>query len=248
MTKIFLTLDSLERVVSAPDQRQLVEAALAAFKEISAGDFYSAIQFDLQTLATEVFFPDQGWLKSQSPVLNAIQTKLTEHPLTRTFLADRQPIVLLRSQVVPNQTWRHSTIYNEVDRPLGIEDMATVYQITASNQVLVLSCGRSRQFSDRDLAPIRSFHRVLNGLDPFRSGAQKPHCSQPDSRHWGKVQGSLAALTTREREILHWVRAGKRDAEIGIILGISPRTVHHHLQKIYFKLDVETRTAAAFVQ
>ena len=88
----------------------------------------------------------------------------------------------------------------------------------------------------------------MNGLDPFRSGAQKPHCSQPDSRHWGKVQGSLAALTTREREILHWVRAGKRDAEIGIILGISPRTVHHHLQKIYFKLDVETRTAAAFVQ
>ncbi|TMH39896.1 MAG: response regulator transcription factor [Betaproteobacteria bacterium] len=31
---------------------------------------------------------------------------------------------------------------------------------------------------------------------------------------------------------------------IGAILAISPRTVHKHLQRIYEKLGVETRTAA----
>ncbi|MBI4591064.1 MAG: hypothetical protein HY725_19735 [Candidatus Rokubacteria bacterium] len=33
--------------------------------------------------------------------------------------------------------------------------------------------------------------------------------------------------------------------EIGAILGTSPRTVQKHLERIYQKLGVETRTAAA---
>jgi DNA-binding CsgD family transcriptional regulator len=53
-----------------------------------------------------------------------------------------------------------------------------------------------------------------------------------------------ARLTAREREVLQWLAAGKTDRDIGDILGISPRTVHKHLQRIYEKLGVETRTAA----
>jgi DNA-binding CsgD family transcriptional regulator len=52
-------------------------------------------------------------------------------------------------------------------------------------------------------------------------------------------------LTPREREVLHWVAAGKGDAQIAAILGASPRTVQKHLQHIYEKLGVESRTAAA---
>ncbi len=52
-------------------------------------------------------------------------------------------------------------------------------------------------------------------------------------------------LTPREREVLHWVAAGKSDAQIAAILGASPRTVQKHLEHIYEKLGVESRTAAA---
>jgi DNA-binding CsgD family transcriptional regulator len=38
---------------------------------------------------------------------------------------------------------------------------------------------------------------------------------------------------------------GKSNAEIGTILDISPRTVAKHLERIFQKLGVETRTAAA---
>lgn len=51
-------------------------------------------------------------------------------------------------------------------------------------------------------------------------------------------------LSVREREVMHWLAAGKTDRDIGALLGISPRTVHKHLQRIYEKLGVETRTAA----
>jgi DNA-binding CsgD family transcriptional regulator len=51
-------------------------------------------------------------------------------------------------------------------------------------------------------------------------------------------------VTAREREVLEWLAAGKTDREIGEILAMSPRTVQKHLQHIYEKLGVETRTAA----
>jgi DNA-binding CsgD family transcriptional regulator len=51
-------------------------------------------------------------------------------------------------------------------------------------------------------------------------------------------------LTAREKDVLRWLSAGKTDRDIAAILGISPRTVHKHLQRIYEKLGVETRTAA----
>jgi len=56
--------------------------------------------------------------------------------------------------------------------------------------------------------------------------------------------GVPAALTAREREVLQWLTGGKTDRDIAAILGISPRTIHKHLQRIYEKLGVETRTAA----
>ena len=52
-------------------------------------------------------------------------------------------------------------------------------------------------------------------------------------------------LTAREAEVLYWVVKGKINRDIGDILGSSPATVKKHLERIYAKLGVETRTAAA---
>jgi len=54
----------------------------------------------------------------------------------------------------------------------------------------------------------------------------------------------LAGLTPREGDVMHWLSRGKTDAEIAALLEISPRTVHKHLEHVYVKLGVETRTAA----
>jgi DNA-binding CsgD family transcriptional regulator len=62
------------------------------------------------------------------------------------------------------------------------------------------------------------------------------------------VLSSLAGsfgLTAREAEVLYWVVKGKINRDIGDILGASPATVKKHLERIYAKLGVETRTAAA---
>lgn len=51
-------------------------------------------------------------------------------------------------------------------------------------------------------------------------------------------------LTPRESEILYWIAEGKSDEVIAMILGISTRTVQKHVEHIFQKLSVETRTAA----
>ena len=54
-------------------------------------------------------------------------------------------------------------------------------------------------------------------------------------------------LTLREAEVLYWVAKGKTNRDIGDILGSSPATVKKHLERVYVKLGVETRTAAASI-
>jgi transcriptional regulator EpsA len=51
-------------------------------------------------------------------------------------------------------------------------------------------------------------------------------------------------LSTREVEILDWVRSGKTNAEIASILAISIYTVKNHLRHIFKKLDVYNRVQA----
>ncbi|MBU6257750.1 MAG: response regulator transcription factor [Burkholderiales bacterium] len=61
------------------------------------------------------------------------------------------------------------------------------------------------------------------------------------------VEATMLAfgLTMRESEVLYWVAKGKTNRDIGDILGSSPATVKKHLERVYEKLGVETRTAAA---
>jgi DNA-binding response OmpR family regulator/DNA-binding CsgD family transcriptional regulator len=52
-------------------------------------------------------------------------------------------------------------------------------------------------------------------------------------------------LTAREAEVLYWVVKGKINRDIADIIGSSPATVKKHLERVFAKLGVETRTSAA---
>ena len=54
-------------------------------------------------------------------------------------------------------------------------------------------------------------------------------------------------LTRRETEVLLWLARGKSNRDIAQILNVSYRTVNKHLEQMYPKLGVETRTAAVAI-
>ncbi|MDQ3834808.1 MAG: helix-turn-helix transcriptional regulator [Actinomycetota bacterium] len=51
-------------------------------------------------------------------------------------------------------------------------------------------------------------------------------------------------LTRREAQVLFWVAQGKTDKEVATHLYVSPRTVKKHLEHVYEKLGVKSRTEA----
>ena len=57
-------------------------------------------------------------------------------------------------------------------------------------------------------------------------------------------RGKNFGLSSRESEILDWVRQGKTNAEIASILAISIHTIKNHLRHIFKKLDVYNRVQA----
>ncbi len=52
-------------------------------------------------------------------------------------------------------------------------------------------------------------------------------------------------ISDREAQVLNWIAQGKSNRDIGDILGLSPRTINKHLERIFKKIGVENRTSAA---
>lgn len=55
---------------------------------------------------------------------------------------------------------------------------------------------------------------------------------------------ALRSLSDREREVLAWTAAGRRQIEIAATLGLSERTVENHLRRIRKRLGVATTAQA----
>jgi DNA-binding CsgD family transcriptional regulator len=65
-----------------------------------------------------------------------------------------------------------------------------------------------------------------------------------DEADMPKRREKCVALTSREREVLLWLKCGRNTAEIAAILQISGRTVKYHIGNVIDKLDAENRLHA----
>ncbi len=117
----------------------------------------------------------------------------------------------------------------------GIEDSLQLWLAAPEDDALrriSFSSGRPGGVSDRDV-------RVL--------GLLVPHLARLYGRAAAR-RGALPALgdlTPREHEVICLVARGETNREIARALWISPNTVRKHLENIFEKLGVTTRTAAA---
>ena len=88
---------------------------------------------------------------------------------------------------------------------------------------------------------------VLGLLTPLLHAAWRRVMAQELQLAQGQTtQASTSAqgVTVRERQVLAWMRQGKSNQEIGLLLGISALTVKNHVQKILRKLSASNRAQA----
>lgn len=62
--------------------------------------------------------------------------------------------------------------------------------------------------------------------------------------HTSPLDRCVRELTLREMTILNWMKNGKTNGEIAKILGVTERTVRFHVESIFSKLDVTSRSQA----
>lgn len=90
---------------------------------------------------------------------------------------------------------------------------------------------------------------MLEILLPYIDRSLRQIEKRPGNGYASAVQSVSAefdasALSSREMQIMEWVRHGKTNFEIGMILDISSFTVKNHLQRIFRKLNVVNRAQA----
>jgi DNA-binding CsgD family transcriptional regulator len=118
------------------------------------------------------------------------------------------------------------------------QELDAPHEAARGRVLLGLTC---RSLGDEDTAEfeLEAARGVFAGL-----GAT-PALTWLDSLTGQAVQADDHGLTARELEVLRLVAAGKTNREIASALVISERTVARHLQNIYAKLRVSSRTAAS---
>jgi DNA-binding CsgD family transcriptional regulator len=133
--------------------------------------------------------------------------------------------------------WHSTAMYTDYDRLLGGEHCLMLClpeappetTATSGQHVrLYLARGPGPDFSERDRAVLILLRPHLHRA--YRAAEQRRH--------------PVPRLTARQNELLRLLAAGRTNSQIARQLGISEGTVRTHLETIYEKLGVSSRTAA----
>jgi DNA-binding CsgD family transcriptional regulator len=200
--------------------------------------------FDL--FAVQYTTPELTKAKAQPHFLCNFPTEWVEHYYSARYY-ELDPVILKgkekRKPYFWNRMWdgiemspEQRQFFNEADE-YGVASGIGMPVLLVNNEPGIVSfvssvCDQKEieQIMGQDHVDIAllatSFHHAVS---KFFEG--KPH---PDAPH----------LTSRERECLTWAAAGKTDAEIGLILNISHRTVNMHMANSYQKLNCSSREQA----
>jgi DNA-binding CsgD family transcriptional regulator len=144
--------------------------------------------------------------------------------------------VVKTSDFYSTRQWHSTGMYTDCIRPQGVEHhlMLALPELPAAAAApgryvrLVLHRGPGPDFSERDRA-------LLVLLRPHLHQA----CLDAERR-----RHPVPRLTPRQNDLLHLVAAGHTNTQIARRLGISEGTVRTHLENIYERLNVSSRTAA----
>jgi DNA-binding CsgD family transcriptional regulator len=233
----------LHAVAEAGDGAQaFAEAAVRALPSLVASELTSLSACDVRSGHRHVITTPGSAIGAADRA--AFDRYFRVHPLVHYHADLRGPGAHRISDSLPFVRFRHTGLYADYYRRIGI-DHAVALPLHVDDHWLVslVLNRRRRDFSDREIAlldllgpPLARQYRLSAALD---AAQRRLH-----ERGLDEARLDACGITAREAEVLGWLAAGKTDREIAVLITCSHRTVHKHLQRIYVKLGVETRTAA----
>jgi DNA-binding CsgD family transcriptional regulator len=146
------------------------------------------------------------------------------------------------SDLLDVREFRRLELYEYVCRPLSIDHVMKLFLPMRNGVARSLVFDRGgHDFGERDRAVVDVLQPHLLHLE---ENAKARRLAAAIPRDTEMRDPALRALTPREQEVLALVAEGKSNAEIASELWIAVGTVRIHLDHIYRKLGVRSRTAA----
>ncbi len=118
--------------------------------------------------------------------------------------------------------------------------------LTAKGEARDMRTGMNLGADDYLTKPVTATDLLAAVAARFRRAQQAPAGGFAPDFSSAKPLESLG-LTPREAEVLLWVAQGKSNAEIATILAAAENTVKKHMQHLFEKLRVESRSAASLL-
>lgn len=156
---------------------------------------------------------------------------LSEVPMVAELLEAPVPGSLRISDTLTTEEWHARPLYTQVYRPLGGEyQIGTLLEVDQGLVETLAIFRADSDFTDRELAMVEEFARHVRAtLARLRAAAAR------DAR---------GLLTSRQRQVLAQLESGVTVRQAATALSISEKTLENHLQAIYRRLGVSSRTAA----
>jgi len=174
-----------------------------------------------------VDYPDE-WIALLPKELN-----IHERPVVATWLATREPIII---DPVRDRHLLSSRELHEIEA-FALGRLAIHGQIDVSTRM-------GSYFSFAGTPPEEPEERLKFHLRLIAPHLHAALMSVPAVHAADQADLSLTAV---ERELLHWVAAGRSNAQIAILRGRSKATVRNQLHALYQKLGVANRAEAVTV-
>lgn len=167
---------------------------------------------------------------------------LAFHPLIRWFAATGCPSPMTVARVPPAiAPERYVAVLRACMGPTGMEQQLSIpYALSPQRHRAFVLARPGEDYSDEDLEVARRLQPLLVLLERQVQVLGHETAGSP-------VGARQGVLTGREQAVLVLLDQGRTAEAIARQLGISPRTVHKHLENLYRKLGVSDRLRAVVV-
>jgi len=221
------------------DRERFARAGVAALAAHLGSDLTTLSDCDLANGRRRVL-ADSGHPLAPDAIA-AFDRHFRAHPLIGFHAHHPQGGTHRISDSLPRSRFRRTPLYGEYYQLIGIRYAVAVPLYIDGTRIVSFVLNRSRRdFDDDECAeldflrgPLAALYRQVTEIARLRREATS-----------ALAEMNAVRLTPREAEIMQWVAAGKTDGQIAAIVDASTRTVQKHLQHVYTKLGVESRTAA----